>query len=337
MLTCTHFLEKLTERALKGRSATRADARRILALTQQADIMLLLAHANMVRQHFHGSEIDLCAIVNAKSGRCSENCAFCAQSVHFTTTARSYPLMSRKAIISGAEYCLQNNTYRFSIVTSGRGMVSRSEFKRICATIEQLAAMPNMAPCASLGILTPAQFAQLKQAGLKRYHHNLETAESFYPEICTTHSFGQRAAAVRAARTAGLEICSGGILGLGETPAQRIELAFSLRELDVDCVPLNFLNPLPGTPLENQPQLPPLDLLKAIAMFRFVLPGKELRICGGREVTLRSLQPFMYLAGASGAMTGNYLTTAGRDPAEDVQEIRDLGLMPKLHSTDGNL
>ncbi len=333
MLTNNRFLEKLTAQALKGRPASRASARRMLALEKQSDIMLLLAHANMVRQHFHGPEIDLCAIVNAKSGRCSENCAFCAQSVHFTTAVRSYPLMSRAAIIAGAEHCLKNSTHRFSIVTSGKGMISPSDFKRICATIEELASMDNMAPCASLGILSPEQFARLKQAGLKRYHHNLETAESFYPSICTTHSFAERAAAVRAARAAGLEVCSGGILGLGETPAQRIELAFSLREFGIDSVPLNFLNPLPGTPLENQPQLPPLDILKAIAMFRFVLPETELRICGGREVNLRTLQPLMYMAGANGVMTGNYLTTGGRDPAADIREITDLGLVPKLHTS----
>ena len=334
MLEFNLFLEKLTANALKRRPATRADAWRILGITQQTDIMLLLARANIVRQHFHGPEIDLCAIVNAKSGRCSENCAFCAQSSHFTTAVRSYPLMSRKTIIAEAENCLRSNTHRFSIVTSGKGVVSEAEFKRICATVEKLSGMPDMSPCASLGVLAPGQFARLKKAGLRRYHHNLETAESFYPHICTTHSFSLRAQTVRAARAAGLEICCGGILGMGETPGQRIELAFTLRELGVDSVPLNFLNPLPGTPLAKQQLLPPLDILKAIAMFRFVLPDTELRICGGREVNLRTLQPFMYLAGASGAMTGNYLTTAGRAPSVDTQEITDLGLLPKTHVTD---
>jgi biotin synthase len=326
MLKIKRFLEKLTDNALKRRSASRADAGCILGLTEQTDIMLLLAHANMVRQHFFGPVIDLCAIVNAKSGRCTENCAFCAQSVHFATAARSYPLMKSSAIITAAKKCLQSNTRRFSIVTSGKGMVSDADFARICATIAKISGMPGMAACASLGILAPEQLALLHQAGLKRYHHNIETAESFYPNICTTHAFALRRATVRAARAAGLEVCCGGILGLGETPAQRIELAFTLRELGVDSVPLNFLNPLPGTPLENQPLLPALDMLKAIAMFRFVLPDTELRICGGREATLRTLQPFMYLAGANGAMTGNYLTTAGRDPAADIREIADLGL-----------
>jgi biotin synthase len=334
MAANTRFIKKLTDNALRGRPATRRDAKRILSIEHQGDIMLLLSHANIVRQHFHGPEIDLCAIVNAKSGRCSENCAFCAQSAHFRTAVESYPLMNGKDIIAAAKNCLHNKTHRFSIVTSGKGIVSRADFKRIFATIEKLSCIPGMAACASLGILAPEQFSLLKQAGLKRYHHNLETAESFYPHICTTHSFSQRAATVRAARAAGLEVCSGGILGLGETPDQRVELALTLRELEVDCVPLNFLNPLPGTPLEKQPHLPPLDILKAIAMFRFVLPEKELRVCGGREVNLRTLQPFMYLAGASGVMTGNYLTTSGRDPAVDIREILDLGLVPKPHLTD---
>lgn len=330
LFTHERFIQTLTEKALAGQAATRAEAERILGIDRQTDIMLLLAHANLVRQHFHGDTIDLCAIVNAKSGRCSEDCAFCAQSAHFKTDVQEYPLMSTADIICAAEHCVQNNTHRFSIVTSGRGVSAEEDFESICATVRQLAAMPGMAPCASLGILSGDQFACLKKAGLKRYHHNLETAESFYGSICTTHSFSQRAATVRAAREAGLEVCSGGILGLGETPGQRVELALALRELDVNSVPLNFLNPIAGTRLENQPLLPPLDILKAIAMFRFVMPKKEIRVCGGREVNLRTLQPLMYLAGANGAMTGNYLTTAGRDPATDVREILDLGLVPNI-------
>lgn len=326
LFSTERFIQTLTDNALAGQPATRDEAGRILNIAQQADIMLLLAHANLLRQHFHGDTIDLCAIVNAKSGRCSEDCAFCAQSSHFKTDVHDYPLLSTEKIIAAAKNSLHNSTHRFSIVTSGRGVSAAEDFESICATVGQLAAMPGMAPCASLGILSGGQFERLKQAGLKRYHHNLETAESFYGSICTTHSFGQRAATVRAARAAGLEVCSGGILGLGETPTQRVELALTLRELDVDSVPLNFLNPLAGTKLEHQPLLSPLEILKAIAMFRFVLPKKEIRVCGGREVNLRTLQPLMYLAGANGAMTGNYLTTAGRDPATDVREILDLGL-----------
>jgi len=330
LFTNERFIQDLTEKALTVQPATRDEAEHILSIAQQSDIMLLLAHANRVRQHFHGDTIDLCAIVNAKSGRCSEDCAFCAQSAHFKTAVQDYPLMSVDEIIAAARNCLKNNTHRFSIVTSGKGVSAAEDFERICATVRQLADMQDMAPCASLGILSGGQFVRLKQAGLKRYHHNLETAESFYGSICTTHSFSRRAATVRAAREAGLEVCSGGILGLGETPGQRVELALALRELDVDSVPLNFLNPIAGTRLENQPLLPPLDILKAIAMFRFVMPEKEIRVCGGREVNLRTLQPFMYLAGANGAMTGNYLTTAGRDPATDVREILDLGLVPNI-------
>ena len=333
-MLCTNvlFLQELTAHALKGQPATRDEAERILGIAQQADIMLLLAHANRVREHFHGDTIDLCAIVNAKSGRCPEDCAFCFQSAHFKTAVQAYPFMSIKKIIAAAKNSLQNNTHRFSIVTSGKGVVAAQDFERICSAVRQLANMQNMAPCASLGILTGSQFARLKQAGLKRYHHNLETAESFYGEICTTHPFSQRASTVKAAREAGLEICCGGILGLGETPGQRVELAFTLRELDVDSVPLNFLNPIAGTRLENQPPLPPLEILKAIAMFRFVLPEKEIRVCGGREVNLRTLQPLMYLAGANGTMTGNYLTTSGRDPATDSREILDLGLFPNIQA-----
>ena len=334
LFTNEDFIKKLTENALAGHGATPAEAERILSISEQTDIMLLLAHANLVRQHFHGDTVDLCAIVNAKSGRCSEDCAFCAQSAHFRTAVQEYPLLSTEAIVSAAEKCIRNNTHRFSIVTSGKGVAAAQDFENICATVERLAIMPTMAPCASLGILSGEQFARLKQAGLKRYHHNLETAESFYGLICSTHAFSQRVAAVRAARQAGLEICCGGILGLGEMPSQRVELALTLRELAVDSVPLNFLNPIPGTRLEKQELLPPLEILKAIAMFRFVLPEKEIRVCGGREVNLRTLQPLMYLAGANGAMTGNYLTTSGRDPATDSREILDLGLFSTIQAGD---
>jgi biotin synthase len=328
MQKTTAFLQRLTDNALAGKPAAAQDALRILGIDAQPDIVMLLSCANRVRQHFHGDAIDLCAIINARSGRCAEDCAFCAQSAHFATATAQYPLMSADEICSAAAACLGSHAHRFSIVTSGRGMQADQDFKRIRDVVERLAAMPGMLPCASLGILTAEQLAALRQAGLKRYHHNLETAGSFYGSICTTHPFQRRVETVLLAQQAGLEVCCGGILGLGETPQQRVELAVTLRDLKVDAVPLNFLNPIPGTPLGRMPLVPALDALKAIAMVRFVLPATELRVCGGREVSMRTLQPLMYLAGANGAMVGNYLTTAGRDPRADIQEIIDLGLTP---------
>jgi biotin synthase len=199
----------------------------------------------------------------------------------------------------------------------------------ILGSIREITCKTELRPCASLGVLSKDQLSCLREAGLKRYHHNLETAESYFPTICSTHTFQERVQTIRSAQKEGFEICAGGIFGLGETPEQRIELAFTLRDLDVDSIPLNFLNPVPGTPAEHCSPLPPLDILKIISLFRFVLPEKDIRVCGGREVCLRTLQPLLYLAGANGTMVGNYLTTGGRNPEIDLQEMHDLGFTPR--------
>jgi biotin synthase len=292
----------------------------------------LLFWANQIRHRFKGRAIDLCAIVNAKSGRCSEDCAFCAQSARYPTQAPAYPLMPLDELLAAAENSLNSGAGRFSLVTSGRGLTSPQEIAVICQVITALAREGRISPCASLGLLTPETASTLKKAGLVRYHHNIETAPSFYPSICSTHSIEARLETIRIARAAGLEICSGGILGLGETWEQRIKMALALRELGVDSIPLNFLNPIPGTPLEGQPPLPPLEILKSIALFRFIVPRADIRTCGGRERGLRTLQPLMYLAGCNGTMIGSYLTTEGRSPEIDLQEILDLGLVPGLKS-----
>ena len=180
--------------------------------------------------------------------------------------------------------------------------------------------------CASLGLLDIDTALRYKKAGLKNYHHNLETSESFFKNICSTHSYKESIETVRIAKKTGFRVCSGGIFGMGETPQQRVELAFTLKELDVDCIPMNFLNPISGTPLENMPPMKPLEILKTIAVYRFILPQKDIIICGGREINLRDLQSFMFVAGANGTMLGNYLTTKGRAAKEDLQMIKDLGL-----------
>ncbi len=302
-------------------------AARIMAFEKQTDIFHLAARANCLRERFSGNCIDLCAIVNAKSGRCTEDCAFCGQSVHHRSAgADTYPFMGREDIVQQAMAARSRGVRRFSIVTSGRGVVSGPELDAVCDTVAAVSEIEGLEPCASLGIVSRAQLRALKAAGLKRYHHNYETAESVFPSICSTHRFSERVETIEAAQAEGLEICAGGILGLGETAEQRIELASIIRRMNVDSVPLNFLNPLPGTPLEGRALLEPLQIVKAIALFRFMLPAKEIRICGGREVCLRTLQPFVYCAGASGIMMGNYLTTEGRSWETDIQEIRDMGL-----------
>ena len=323
---CYSFLQTLTERILSGGAATRRDAEKIAALRDQQDVLMLAAHANIVRTHFTGPRIQLCAIVNAKSGRCSEDCIFCAQSSHYRTRARGYPLLAAEDIAAKACAARDQGASHFSIVTSGRGIAGAGELRKLCDAVAAVAQCAPLIPCASLGVLGKKELVQLREAGLRRYHHNLETARSHFRTICTTHSYQARVRTVRMAQEAGLEVCAGGILGMGETPQQRIELALTLKELQVESVPLNFLNPIPGTPAARYKLLQPLEILAAISLFRFILPDREIRICGGRETGLRTLQPLMYSAGASGTMIGNYLTTSGRDPAADIQEITDLGM-----------
>ena len=320
------FTRHLTATVLSGKDISFEDAEKIVSLQEQTDIIMLMAHSNIIRQHFNDSGINLCAIINARSGRCSEDCRFCVQSSHYKTDVETYPLIKNNDILEAAKVATASGVDRFSIVTSGRTITSDKHLERICSAVKQVSETVNILPCASLGILNESQLGKLKLSGLKRYHHNLECAESFFPNVCTTHSFSDRVKTIQLAQKQDFEICSGGILGLGETPRQRIELAFTLKQLGVDSVALNFLHPMPGTPFENQPMLSPFEILKTIAMFRFVMPNREIRICGGRQVCLKTLQPFIYTAGANGIMVGNYLTTEGRNIHTDIEEIQSMQL-----------
>ena len=312
----------LKEKILNGDVVTRDEALEILQCDQP---MELFSAANAIREHYFGKRINLCSITNAKSGRCSEDCHFCAQSGHYSTNVAAYPLKSADTLIQEAVTAkTDNHATRFGIVTSGKSTFSDQEMQTI---FDACGRYPEaIERCVSLGTLTADQCVKLKNAGVVRLHHNIETAKSFYPKICTTHLYEERIATLENARKAGLELCCGGIVGLGETLEQRVEFAFELNAIAPEDIPLNFLNPIPGTPLEHQPVLAPLDALKTIAMFRFVHPDKTIRIGGGREKALRDLQPLMFLAGANALLTGNYLTTAGKNPQADQQMILDLGL-----------
>ncbi|HEA47000.1 MAG TPA: biotin synthase BioB [bacterium] len=316
---------KLAGKVLKGEEITFEEAS-LLSELKGKDIFSLLNAANVIREKFKGKVIDLCSVINAKSGRCSEDCRFCSQSTYYKTAAQIHPLVGSEEIIKAAKRARNIGADRFGIVISGRSIPGLKELNSICEALRTLSAEVDIGRCASLGTLTREAAQALREAGLESYHHNLETAESFFGSICTTHKFSERVNTIRIAKEAGLKVCCGGIFGLGETWKERIELALTLRELDVDSVPLNILNPIPGTPLENAQPLPPLEILKIIAIYRFILPTKDIRVCGGREVNLRDLQSFIFLAGANGTMIGNYLTTSGRDPREDIRMIRDLGL-----------
>jgi biotin synthase len=296
-----------------------------LAHADGADLWYLFNAAGSVREHFRGSTVDICSIVNAKSGACSEDCAYCAQSVHHSTNAPVYPLISTDRMAEAAASAKKNGAKRFCIVTSGRGIDNQADLDTIAEGIKRVREI-GLAPCATLGTLTREQLSRLKEAGLSRYHHNIESSREYFPHICTTHSFDERLEVLRQARSLGLSACSGGILGMGESVKDRLCMAFTLRELDVDSVPINFLMPVAGTPFEGVSTISPLEALHAIAMFRFILPEKEIRVCAGRGATLRQLHPLIFAAGADGFMIGNYLTKSGMNPEDDLKMIQDLGL-----------
>jgi biotin synthase len=285
-----------------------------------------LGEATRLRERRCGNRVSFCVIINAKSGACSEDCAFCSQAGRATSGVPHYPLLPREQLVAAAENAAAAGAARFSIVTSGRGITSPREQGAVVTAVAAIREAVPLKVCASLGIVARGFLRELKAAGLWRFHHNLETAASFFPSICTTHTYAERVATIEAAREAGLSVCAGGILGLGESVAQRWELAQALAALPVDAIPLNFLHPLPGTALAARPKLTPLTALQAIVAFRLRFPERSLIICGGRQETLRSLSPLIFAAGADAVMTGDYLTTQGRLPEDDRQTLTDLGL-----------
>lgn len=322
----------LAEKVLSGGEITRQEAEFLINVDDN-DTMLLLAMADKIRQKYAGNAVDCCAILNGRSGKCSENCKFCAQSAHYHTGVREYPLLSEEEIFAAAQKAKAAGAVRFSVVTSGRGQSRADDFDNICRVLRRIKQELQIEVCASLGILTLEQAQKLKAAGVTRYHSNLETAGSHFPDICTTHTYQDKFATIKNAQASGLRVCSGGILGLGETPKQRVEMAFTLKELGIDSVPLNLLTPIKGTPLAESKGLAPLEILRTFAVYRFILPKAQIRTAGGREVNLRDLQALALNGGASGIMIGGYLTTAGRGTEKDLQMLNDLGRsrsMPNL-------
>lgn len=300
-----------------------------LAHLPETDTLDLLTCAGKIARAFKGNRITLCAILNAKSGFCTEDCAFCAQSAHHQTGIPTYDLKSEDFMVADAKERRAAGATRFSMVTSGL-MLSEEEIATVCRSAQRITQDTDITVCGSLGTLTPDRARALRESGVSIYHHNLETARSFFDQICTTHDYDDDVNTLKLVKEAGFRVCSGGILGLGESWEQRVELACTLRELDVDGIPLNFLNPIAGTRMENRPLLTPMEALKSIALFRFVNPDRDIFICGGREVTLKDFQSWIFLAGANGCMIGNYLTTQGRNVQMDMDMIRELGLKPTL-------
>ncbi len=286
----------------------------------------LFSLANRVRSML-GDEVDLCSIVNAKCGMCPEDCKFCAQSVHNDADITPHSLMDEDEILNMAFIMQEEGAARFCIVVSGKE-ANGEDFDRILDSIQRIKKQTSLSICVSLGMLTKESAKALKKAGVTRMHHNLESSEGFFGNICTTHSYAEKLNTIFVAKEAGLEVCCGGIIGMGESARDRVELAFTLRELDVDSIPINILNPIKGTPLSSAQPITPIEALKTIAIFRLIHPKKNIRIAGGREVNLRDLQCLSLIAGANGLLLGNYLTTPGRLPEDDIRMIRDLGLIP---------
>jgi len=323
------YIEQLANRILTGYRITEDEAWH-LATTNDSDLVFLFAWASKIREHYFGSDISLCSIINAKSGLCTEDCAFCAQSSHHRTDAPVFPLVDTESIIATASKSAGYGSECFGIITSGSGISVGEELDRICATVRQIAVDGQINPSCSLGCINEETALLLKDAGVVTYHHNLETAESFFSNICTTHDYEDDVETIRAVKRSGMKVCSGGIFGLGENMSQRIELAVLLRGLDVDSIPINFLDPVQGTALQHADFLTPLECLKIIAIYRFILPDRKITVCGGREHNLRELQSWIFAAGASGMMTGDYLTKKGRSPETDRQLLTDLRLHPTV-------
>jgi biotin synthase len=320
------MIKRLEEKILEGEHISREEALYI-AEVSGTEIFELFASANKIRSHFRGNSVGLCSIVNAKSGACSEDCSFCAQSSKSKAKIEVYPLLSKEIILQKAREAKESGAERFSIVTGGR-KVSEIDLLLIADMIPEIRQI-GLIPCASLGMLGEKELSILKSAGLDRYHHNLETSEGFFSQICSTHGYADKFKSVGAVKSLGLSLCSGGIFGIGETWQDRIDMAILLRELDVDSVPINFLIPIKGTPLESRNTLHPLEALKIISLYRFILPKKEIRICGGRMQILGEFNSMVFLAGADSLLIGDYLTTSGRNCEDDFRIIRTYGLFPQ--------
>ncbi|MGB6065933.1 MAG: biotin synthase BioB [Desulfomonilaceae bacterium] len=318
-----NLINSVEQRILAGHKIMRSEAELLLSTPDQF-LLRLLAIADRIRINFRGQQFDSCSLINARSGRCGEDCSFCAQSAHHATECETYGLRSTDEILAAARAAQEMGAARFCTVTSG-GALSDTEFDALLESLDQVRSEVDIALDASLGFLDEKRASRLEDAGVTRYNHNLETSNDYYPTICTTHTFDQRVATVRTVLSKGLSACSGGIIGMGETPVQRLDLAFTLLELGVDCIPINILIPRPGTPLQDAERLEPLEILKTIAIFRLILPTATIKIAGGREGNLGDFQAMALRSGANGMIIGGYLTTGGRAVEDDLSMLRQAG------------
>ena len=314
------MIEDFTKKVLAGAEISFDDALNIACNVESAK---LYQEADKLRRAIHKNKLAICSIINAKAGKCSEDCKFCAQSAHYDVEVASYDLVDPVEAVKLAKESEQSGVQRFSLVTAGKEVSEQhlAEFKEIYKKLQE---NTQLSFCASMGFLTAEKAIKLKEMGVSRYHCNLETCRSFFPNVCTSHTWDEKVATIKIAQDAGLEVCSGGLIGLGESLEQRLELAFELRELGILSVPLNILNPIKNTPFENLNPLSVAEVLTSVAMFRFILPNAVIRLAGGRNL-LGEEQGKCFTSGANGSIVGNYLTTLGNSLEEDIKMFKELG------------
>ena len=325
------LIKQMIDTTLDGKGITHRQALELEFFSRE-ELDYLFEGTNRLRDQFKGDDVKICSIVNAKAGRCEEDCGFCAQSSQFKTDSPEYELLDVGKIVEAAREAEAFGSNEFSIVTSGTALTGREELDRVIEAIKRIKKETTLEVCCSLGLMGLDEMKELKAAGLDRCHHNLETAASHFEKIVTTHSYEDEVTAVNNAKEAGLKVCVGGIFGMGETFAQRVELAIDIRNLETQSFPINFLKPLEGTALENMSLMEPYEALRTIAMLRLVLPTIDLFVCGGREEVFTEHQEQIFAAGANGILGGNYLTTKGQDPKRDIEMIESLGLNPVYQS-----
>ncbi|KPI56183.1 biotin synthase [Clostridioides difficile] len=320
------YIIKLKNKVLDGKEINYEEALSLISLdTNNKNILdILLKSANEIREAFMGRRVDLCTIMNAKSGKCSEDCKFCAQSSHYKTGVDEYSLLEYNEILRRAKEMESKGVHRFSLVTSGKGMTGK-EFNDILNIYEGLRENTNLKLCASLGIIDYEQAKKLKLVGVTTYHHNVETSKDNFDNICTTHTYQDRIRTIKEAKRAGLDVCVGGIIGMNESKEQRLQMAFEIRELNVKSIPINILNPIKNTPMEAYDILEPMEILKTTAVFRFIIPNVYIRYAGGR-LSLKGYDKIGFNGGINSAIVGDYLTTVGNGIENDKKMIIEQGL-----------
>ncbi|HSW47370.1 MAG TPA: biotin synthase BioB [Phycisphaerae bacterium] len=326
---------ELTRQVLNGTMLSRAQAESIIEQVTDDHLLDLCCGASRIRDHYLGREVRCCSIAAAKVGKCSEDCAFCSQSAHYETHVPGQSVLQAEEVVRASREAVANGALCFGIVNSGLGPTD-AEIEAWGPTFQQIAEEGHIGVGASMGVLNERQARRLAELGVRRYNHNLQTSRRHFPNIIGTHGYDDRLATLRHLKAAGVELCTGALFGMGETWADRLDLAFELRELDPVVVPVNFLIPIPGTPLDNLPPLSPNECLMILAVYRFLLPHQLITVAGGRETQLRDMQSWIFAAGATGFLVGNYLTTCGRAAETDHRMVLDLGLeMKRYRQTAG--